>query len=103
MRPILQSINYELLVGSYVEIYFYKCVKHPSYNFLARVGIFSYSRSYVIAKTAKTRNNYIPCLVFYLKKRLLFTQNRFFTIKNEKCPALVRRPPTIVFTPLAHQ
>jgi hypothetical protein len=38
--------------------------------------------------TAKTRNNYMPRLVFYPKKRSLFAQKRFFTMKNEKCPAL---------------
>jgi hypothetical protein len=37
----------------------------------------------VTAKTAKTRDNYMPRLVFYPKKRLLFTQKRFFTLKNE--------------------
>jgi hypothetical protein len=42
-----------------------------------------YTRSHVTAKTAKTRNNYMPRLVFYPKKRLLFTQKRFFTLQNE--------------------
>ena len=32
----------------------------------------------------------MPRLVFYPKKRSLFTQKRFFTIENEKCPALHR-------------
>jgi hypothetical protein len=42
----------------------------------------------VTAKTAKTRDNYMPRLVFYPEKRLLFIQKRFFTLKNEKCPPL---------------
>jgi hypothetical protein len=46
----------------------------------------------VTAKTAKIRNNYMPRLVFYPKKRLLFTQKRVFIIKNEKCPALIETP-----------
>jgi hypothetical protein len=37
----------------------------------------------VTAKTAKTRDNYMPRLVFYPKKRSLFTQKRFFTLQNE--------------------
>jgi hypothetical protein len=43
----------------------------------------------VTAKTAKTRDNYMPRLVFYPKKRSLFTQKRFFTLQNEKCPPLI--------------
>src|SRR3954454_21473799 len=34
----------------------------------------------------------MPRLVFYPKKRSLFAQKRFFTIKNEKCPALCSTP-----------
>jgi hypothetical protein len=44
----------------------------------------------VTAKTAKTRDNYMPRLVFYPKKRSLFTQKRFLTLQNEKCPPLLR-------------
>jgi hypothetical protein len=51
----------------------------------------------VTAKTAKTRDNYMPRLVFYPEKRLLFIQKRFFTLKNEKCPPLAESLKRAIF------
>jgi hypothetical protein len=48
-------------------------------------------RDQVTAKTAKTRNNYMPRFVFYPKIRLLFIENRLLH-KIRKSASLYKSP-----------